>query len=256
MPHLIPSYALLLLQISAHTYAGPLIGRPLPEPVRAAPKPGPTTKPAPTTQIITTTFSGSTYTLTYVPSTVTAPDVITESSVTATVNVGAIVGALAGGAAVAAAAYFAPKYLPELSGEEEDDEDWKCEKKTVAACTQDCTADWFISSCQVQTTSSCAAKACSTVTGCFVLPTISTVSHDIPSALIATVTSDPNDRPTTLPNWSIDPSVLQAYLGQAYQRLGIGDTNTPASDTQAQCETDPSKGALEQSSVKVRCDNS
>ena len=63
------------------------------------------------------------------------------------------------------------------------------------------------------------------------MPATFTNSYDTPTAIVQTITSDPNNRPTTAPAIKIDPLVEQGYLAQEYQRLGIYDIDTPTSDT-------------------------
>ena len=84
------------------------------------------------------------------------------------------------------------------------------------------------------------------------MPATFTNSHDAPTAIVQTVSSDPHNCPTTAPARKIDPLVEQGYLAQEYQRLGIDDADTPTSDTKARCETDPSKGVLQVSNIQVR----
>lgn len=137
-------------------------------PVGAVPGAKTTEPPGLKTLVTAVTDQGSTYTLTYVPSTITAATVLVEGTSTASVNAGAVIGALAGGAALAALPFAIPKAVPEpvLEGDGSDggSENTQrrpgCETKTAKACTEDCTADWFVSSKKVQTTATCTTATC------------------------------------------------------------------------------------------------
>jgi len=109
MPCFTSFHAFLALQLFSNAYASPVGGPGMP--VQGA---KPAISPEAVKTIVTTaTNSGSTYTLTYAPSTLTAGFVVTEASTTSNINAGAVVGVLTGGAAVEAALAFAPKIIPE-----------------------------------------------------------------------------------------------------------------------------------------------
>lgn len=218
----------------------------------------PATSPQAAKTIVTTaTNAGSTYTLTYAPSTLTAGSVVTEASTTTSINAGAVVGVLLGGAAIGAALAFAPKVIPEpvQPGDGGEGENPRCKKKTAAICTQDCENDWFISKCKIQTTSSCKLKSCSTTTGCIVVPSVRTISHNAPKASVAVVSTDVGPDPTADPVAPNDMAQVQAFLAKEYFRLHIDDTEKPASNIKAKCATDGSKGVLQVSKVQVRFEN-
>lgn len=234
----------------------------------AAPIPAPGAKPADVpskstlkTFVTITTEGGSTYTLTYVPSTITQDTTITEASTTSTVNAGAIIGALAGGAVLAALPAIIPKILPRDTvevpkggdgGGDDDNDNNQCDKKTASVCTDECTASWFISECSVITTPSCSSKACSSTVGCNVQASTTTVSatpsptqYDVYEGNLDDFISNPADAPP------FDVTVIQAYLGKEYQRLHIDSDGTSGPDPDAQCEKDPAKGSLQVNGVQV-----
>lgn len=253
MPYVTSYHALLALQFFSNAYASPVGGPGVP--VQGA---KPATSPEAAKTIVTTAInSGSTYTLTYAPSTLTAGLVVTEASTTSSINAGAVVGVLAGGAAIAGALAFAPKFVPEPvpAGGGGEGENPSCQKKTAAICTQECENDWFISNCKIQTTSSYKLKSCSTTTGCAVVPSATTISHDAPKASVSKNPTDVGPDPTADPVAPNDMAKVQAHLAKEYFRLGIDDTDQPASDTKAKCATDGSKGVLQVSEVKVRSGN-
>ncbi|KAG8526204.1 uncharacterized protein KY384_000197 [Bacidia gigantensis] len=209
------------------------------------------------TIVTTTTEPGSTYTLTYTPSIVTADTTLIEGCTTAFVYAEAIVGALLGGPAVAALPFVIPKAIPPnlLDGEpvdggrNEGDDDQGCQKITANICTEECTTDWFHFENQPHTTSTCAAAASAKTTGCDVTDTTKTNSHPIPTPSVTTLTTTTNSgNPSAAP---FDYLVIQVYLGQEYQRLHIDD-NGGTAEHEADCEDAASKGVLGVMGVKVR----
>lgn len=162
--------------------------------------------------------------------------VVTDGSTTSSINAGAVVGVLAGGAADAALVYFAPKIIPEGSGgngKGEGGEESDCLKKTTAICVEDCTADWFIFKCQIQTTSS-RNQVHSSTTGCVVVPITKTISHDPSKASAKTVTHVENQGDPSAPTPPPLPiDELQAYLAKENFRLGIADLKARASSSKS-----------------------
>ncbi len=204
------------------------------------------------TLITTVTDQQSAYTLTYVPTTITAATTLVEGTSTTTVDTGAIVALLAGGTAAAALPLAIPKAVPQPVPEppdaevgEDDGQDPGCEEKTAQACSEQCTADWFISSKKVQTTSQCATATCAETVGCSVADTTKTITQPIPTPSVTTLTTTSSMGTATPP--PLDYIALQVYLGSEYLRLHI-DGNS------ATCETDTAKGVLEIEGVKVLCD--
>lgn len=218
-------------------------------PLGALPSAAPVEQPELNTLITTVTDQQSAYTLTYVPTTITAATTLVEGTSTTTADTGAVVAVLAGGAAAAALPLAIPKAIPQPVPEapgpevaEDDGQDGGCEEKTAQACSEQCTADWFISSKKVQTTSQCATATCAETVGCSVSDITKTVTQPIPTPTVTSLTATSPVGTATPP--PLDYQALQVYLGDEYLRLHI-DGNP------ATCETDPAKGVLEIEGVKV-----
>lgn len=214
--------------------------------------PNPMQSKTPQTFVTTATDGTSTFTLTYVPTTVASATTIVDGTTTSTANAGAIIGVLAAGAVVAALPAAIPKAVPEnvIDNPGGNDGNSNCNTKKASICTDQCTPNWFVSANSVVTTVSCSNQACSTTQGCTVTDSTTTVT--------ATRTSH---RKTVYPGVEVGPmqptdpppfdtTVLQAYLGQEYQRLHI-DVTGGGQTTNAQCEKNPAKGSLEVAGVKV-----
>lgn len=248
MKNIITSQSLILLAWKLSTADA--------NPVGAVPGAKTTEPPGLKTLVTAVTDQGSTYTLTYVPSTITAATVLVEGTSTASVNAGAVIGALAGGAALAALPFAIPKAVPEpvLEGDGSDggSENTQrrpgCETKTAKACTEDCTADWFVSSKKVQTTATCTTATCTQTTGCIVTDTTKTNSHPVVTPTVTTLTTSSPQGPTTAP--PLDYGGIQVYLGKEYLRLHIDNYGDNA-NADATCEKDVAKGVLEMKGVKV-----
>ena len=130
------------------------------DPVGPLPGVGSTGQQALKTLVTTITDQGSAYTLTYAPATIAAATTLVDGTATTAIGAGAVVGIIAGAAAVAALPLAIPKVLPQpilegnsqTPGGEDDPENSECEEKFAKACTEDCSADWFVSSKKVQIT--------------------------------------------------------------------------------------------------------
>lgn len=87
------------------------------------------------------------------------------------------------------------------------------------------------------------------------VPSVTTISHNAPKASVSVVSTDVGPDPTADPVAPNDMAQVQAFLVKEYFRLGIDDTDQPASDTKAKCATDGSKGVVQVSEVQVRYGN-
>lgn len=219
-------------------------------PIGGASIAAPVKTPSLQTIVTTATVEGSTYTLTYLPSTVTATTLLAEGTSSVSVPAGAIVGALAGAAAIAALPLAIPKVVPEEDLKGDGPEETGCQKDIAHVCRQDCTADWFVSSKKAVTTSSCAKAACEETAGCNIADSTQTSLHSITAPDFSTVTSLTASQapPTSAP--PLNYAVIQAYLGQQYQRLHLDDDGGKQK-TAAACEQNPAKAVLEIKGLKV-----
>ena len=227
-------------------------------PLNNSPGATPTQQLASSTSVLVVTAidQGSTYTLTYAPSTLTAATTLGAGNATTAVKAGAVVGALAAGSAVAALPLLIPKVIPDVIPEggegegEGEDGDEDCEEDFAKICIDDCTADWFVSNKRVETTSNCAVECAPTI-GCSVKDSTHTFFHaiTIPSSVQTLTTSAFLGRGSALP---LLYAPLQAYLAQEYQRLHIDDDDGENVNSDAACENDRAKGFLDKHSVKVR----
>ncbi|KAL8649955.1 MAG: hypothetical protein Q9226_005352 [Calogaya cf. arnoldii] len=213
-------------------------------------------QPALKTLVTTLTDQGSPYTLTYAPSTVTAATILVEGTSTTSVGAGAIVGALVGGAAVAALPLAIPKALPQPILEGDDLEPGReaeadgegCEEKTAKVCTEDCSADWFVSSKKVQTTLKCSTATCAETKGCSVTDTTKTNSQTISVGEVAPYTAA-GMSPVSATIAPLDYVVLHIYLAQEYLRLHIDGKGANA-NSDAACVKDGTKGSLGNRGIK------
>ncbi|KAL8768306.1 MAG: hypothetical protein Q9209_005445 [Squamulea sp. 1 TL-2023] len=201
-------------------------------PVGALPGASRALQPNLKTLVTTVTDQGSAYTLTYVPSTVSAATTLVEGTSTTSYEAGAVVGALAGGAAVVALPLAIPKALPEPvleansqeGGDSSGEDQPGCEQKSAKACTENCSAD-------------CVVDATNTNSYAISTPSVVTLT-----------TSSPHNGPATAT--PLDPLVIQAYLGKEYLRLHI-DGNGGNANPNAKCQKDPAKGTLLVDGVKA-----
>ena len=202
-------------------------------------------------EITTATENGSTFTLTYTPSTVTQEIEITMASTTSKVPVGAVIGALAAGAAVAAIPPAVPEIIPEHGGEgeggEDDDaeeeEEEECPVTTASACSKECMSDWFVSNGQIEATTSCSDLVCKPTIGCDVITATETHNKDRAEAPWQTSNSLPGPAASPEgPPLQLDIDRAQAILAKEFFRLGISGDNQFDSKTEALCEMDASKG--------------
>ncbi|KAL8895321.1 MAG: hypothetical protein Q9192_003714, partial [Flavoplaca navasiana] len=224
-------------------------------PVGPLPGAGSTDQQALKTLVTTVTDQGSAYTLTYQPTTIAAATTLVDGTSTTAIDAGAVVGIVAGGAAVAALPLAIPKAVPQpilegdspTPGGEDDSENTGCEEKTAKVCTEDCSADWFVSSKKVQTTLKCSTATCADTTGCTVADTTKTNSQTISVGSVVTyTTSTASGLATAAP---LNYAVIQVYLGKEYLRLHI-DGKGDNANSEAECGKDPAKGILKKEGLK------
>lgn len=207
--------------------------------------------------VTTETAGGSTYTLTYIPSTVASSTTVTEQSTTFTVDPGQVVGIIVAGAGAAALPEEISEIIPgevldgppggEPDPEDGDDDD-SCTKKEAAVCERDCTLSWFVSDSKPITTSMCAKPTCTTTTGCDVTATTKIATASASASFV--VATDIFDTPGPSPR-SVDLHDTQIFLRKEFERLQIDSESEFAGNADVSCVNASSAGSLNVAVTKV-----
>ena len=231
--------------------------------------PGAKPQAAPSTFVSTTVKDRSTYTITYEPTTLTAATTVKQGDYTKTIDPGNILNAAIGAGVVAAGfPLLIPKPLPPSGpqvnvdgpqpptgeepndGDNDDDDKSQCSKKTVSLCTENCRKTYFVSNCQIQTTSSCSKAACSKTIGCSAAPSTTTVLKEPKKHPVTTVNGEAPPPGITEQASPSERVKLQAYIMKEAQRLHLEYPRTnPEADVK--CEKDGSRAEIEKKGIKV-----